>query len=1103
MLRHYLIFILLSLSLLMYSPVQGEMSIGINSSLDTLDYDLDNIHLKLEKLDTRWQFSASADGQLLVEHLRARRLVITMRGDSKKSGGSELPNQIKPPFPINIQLAEVAEVIIVTPTERHVIMNVRFALKADAKTLRLNMLRASTYWGEAEVMLNMASVKPFPLSGTVSLKQASGSIPYNLTANLSGDLNTLHFKSASLLALQGDQLAILQADGKVLSPAAHFRVDGELGLAGDYPLRLDARITDFHPDRLGNYPAAAFNFDLNLQGRLGSDADVPASLQVQFSSRDSQWQGHYLSTTGKFTLEGTLIRSIDFQADMPNNTIRANGSLGGPDSHLEWCADLRDLTKLGAQYSGEVHADGTLEGRFENFALRFNLLAQKLRLPGDLKLEKLYGQATFMAGIDGKVEAELKAVGLQYQQDLLLDGNITLQGTRISHQLQINAKGNGLAVGQKPAQSLEQSPKMVLQFQSVLLGGWVEDHWQGLIQSLVYKGETRLALEAPAILKFSRSDLNIESAVLKLAKGHAFIDNLNIGEKGFSSEGHLAQVGLDDLPSGLIPLPLRLEGNTVFSGKWQIDAGETLNGNISLWRESGDLILTNVDGTTKALGLEEVKAELKFKHNNAEFIARLAGQNLGSFSAHLTTSLTRIGSGFTIMANAPLKLTSAAQLNTLDWLLLPPSLIDASISGELTMDLQANGTILKPNLSGNVTGKNLQFLLPSSNIALADGRLAALFENDQLRITEAVWKSGEGYLRTSGFLSMENKRPKIDLDWMAQQFTAVSGADRLLILSGAGKTTLIQDILALSGDFTVVKGRIELEDEDAPTLGDDVVLLGKVESVPEQGLEIMLKGLRISLGENFSLHGHGLDAKLTGGITLTGLTRYSPHTEGSIKIIKGTYMAYGQMLQIERGILSFNGPADNPGLNIRAMRTNKSASASIDIAENISPPVNGSSSSSAASSGSDYQVVSAGVEISGSAFQPKVKLVSEPNVSDTEKLSWLILGHGIDQVGGKQFSMLPLAVNALLTEGKSVPIQTQLANFTGLDEISVSGEDVESIELTVGKRLTSQLYISYAKSMNGLLNLARLTFYITPRWAIQAETGTESAVDALYTFSFE
>jgi translocation and assembly module TamB len=214
-------------------------------------------------------------------------------------------------------------------------------------------------------------------------------------------------------------------------------------------------------------------------------------------------------------------------------------------------------------------------------------------------------------------------------------------------------------------------------------------------------------------------------------------------------------------------------------------------------------------------------------------------------------------------------------------------------------------------------------------------------------------------------------------------------------------------------------------------------------------------------------------------------------------------MAYGQMLQIERGILSFNGPADNPGLNIRAMRTNKSASASIDIAENISPPVNGSSSSSAASSGSDYQVVSAGVEISGSAFQPKVKLVSEPNVSDTEKLSWLILGHGIDQVGGKQFSMLPLAVNALLTEGKSVPIQTQLANFTGLDEISVSGEDVESIELTVGKRLTSQLYISYAKSMNGLLNLARLTFYITPRWAIQAETGTESAVDALYTFSFE
>jgi translocation and assembly module TamB len=152
---------------------------------------------------------------------------------------------------------------------------------------------------------------------------------------------------------------------------------------------------------------------------------------------------------------------------------------------------------------------------------------------------------------------------------------------------------------------------------------------------------------------------------------------------------------------------------------------------------------------------------------------------------------------------------------------------------------------------------------------------------------------------------------------------------------------------------------------------------------------------------------------------------------------------------------------------------------------------------------SNVQNVNAGVEITGNGLNPAVKLVSEPNVPDTEKLSWLLLGRGTSQAGKNDFAMLSLAAGAVFSDDISLSLQTKLARAAGLDELSFGGADADTASLTFGKRLSSKLYLSYQKSVSGLLDVARLTFNITPRWALQAETGAESAVDALYTFSFK
>lgn len=1122
MLRHYMTAVMLSVSMLLYTPVQGEMIISGSSNLDTLSYDLDNIHLKLEKLESRWQIFP-LDNKLSVDKLRARRLTITMRSAAKKAGDSPLPAQIKLPFPIKVTQAEVVELVIITPTEQHILNNVQFDIEADSKTIQLNRLSAGTPFGQVDATLNLGTANPFVLTGAVSIKQAgikevsvekdtsnkeagfnktstdktTASMPYDVKVNLLGDLKQLRFESAIMLALQNDQLTLMQADNQNENVAAKIQVMGELGLAGEYPLKMYAQINEFQPERLGSYPAGLLNLDLNLQGNLSPETNS-TGLQVLLSAKDSYLQvknqRQPLITEGRMTFVNSHLQDIDFKASIANNSLSASGNLGAPESQLLWRADLPDLTTLGEQFSGEAHINGTLAGVFERLALSVDLSAQKLKLPNNIKLDKLDGKATLLAGAQGSADATFNATGLKVAQNPVLNASFTLQGTRAQHQMKI--------------QALETQPSTLdannrLQFEATLAGGLDAGQWQGLIQTLSLKGETPITLQAPAKLSLTSQDVALENATLQLAKGRAVIDTLHAGSKGFISKGNLSNLALDDIPPSLFQLPAHLQGNPVFSATWDVHAVEAANGSVIFNLESGDLSV-NTNGTAKPLGLQEAKAELKLNNNKADFVMQLKGQQLGYVDAQASTMLTKVESGFALMANAPLTLSGAAQLNTLAWLPVSASLADASLDGVLSLTVNADGTVQKPNLRGSAVGKNMQFTLPSQGVSLTDGTLDAVFENDELRITQAALKGGAGYLRTTGTLQMENKQPKIALDWVAEQFTVISGPDRLLILDGTGKTTLLEGLFSISGDFKVAKGLLALPDDSVPTLADDVVVLGQVDTT-ESAVKVLLSGLRIDLGDDFKLHGRGLDAQLSGAVTLLGLTQYHPHAEGSIRVQKGTYMAYGQILNITRGVISFSGPLDNPGLSIRAMRNAVSDSASLITtnaeAVNNTGEITGSNFSQTTSS--SVQTVNAGVEITGSGLNPRVQLVSEPNVPDTEKLSWLLLGHGTEQAGKNDFAMLSLAAGVMLSNGDSMPLQTKLARAAGLDEFGFSGSDAESASLTFGKRLSSQLYLSYEKSVSGLLDVARLTFNITPRWALQAEAGTESAVDALYTFRFK
>jgi translocation and assembly module TamB len=57
--------------------------------------------------------------------------------------------------------------------------------------------------------------------------------------------------------------------------------------------------------------------------------------------------------------------------------------------------------------------------------------------------------------------------------------------------------------------------------------------------------------------------------------------------------------------------------------------------------------------------------------------------------------------------------------------------------------------------------------------------------------------------------------------------------------------------------------------------------------------------------------------------------------------------------------------------------------------------------------------------------------------------------------------------------------------------------------VTLGKRLTDRLFVSYEQSLRGLQNLFRLQYEITERFSIRARVGTSNAIDLLWTKRYD
>ena len=592
-----------------------------------------------------------------------------------------------------------------------------------------------------------------------------------------------------------------------------------------------------------------------------------------------------------------------------------------------------------------------------------------------------------------------------------------------------------------------------------------------------------------------------------------------------------------------------VSGDLVFDGDWDIDAGDALRARVRIGRQSGDIRVQageaamvtrivsrgtgtasektmntgTVDGASAGTPAGLRKAELRLDAAGADIKATLDwdSERAGQVDADASTRLVQRDGGWQWAPDAPLAGRVTARLPSLGvWSMLAPP--GWRVAGTLDANATLSGSRAAPRWNGTLNADQLALRAAVEGLDLRDGRLRATLSGDRIEITEFTLQGGVG--STTRITGQSGNRStaaseaasgggtlsargnvrwgaagdgssgiRIALDAQLRRLRVLVRSDRQMSLSGDLQARLDDGQFNVRGDLKADRAVIILPEESAPSLGSDVVVRSaaidreRAEAEKRRAASSDAQAARpqtakppdvlvnFDLGDDFAVQGRGITTRLEGQLAVrsTGASAL-PRVTGEVKTVRGRYRAYGQELDVETGVARFNGPVDNPALDILAIRPN--------IAHR------------------------AGVQITGSAQSPRVRLYSEPALSDAETLSWVVLGRASATSGGESVLLQQAALALLGGLGKG-GTGGSLAGRFGLDEIGFkgpgSGGDVRESAVTVGKRLSKDFYVTYERSLAGTLGTLFIFYDLTQRLTLRGQAGQRSGVDLIYTLKYD
>ncbi|MDM5061496.1 translocation/assembly module TamB [Aeromonas salmonicida] len=722
------------------------------------------------------------------------------------------------------------------------------------------------------------------------------------------------------------------------------------------------------------------------------------------------------------------------------NRLQAKGSLSQQAWRLDADLDAPNLTGLYPGLKGDIKGQVRLTGNQKAPRVTTELVSSRLYYAGtDLKGIAIKGNA--LVGDKPAGELALTVASLAQGKTTLSQLALTLGGDLNQHVLSLTMKGDPVAANLN------------------LSGGLRGDRWRGALSELKLKTPLRRwELTDPWALDLDlpRQRLTMGDLCLTSQGASLCVKGSQVSAQQGSLEFALSEFDLKRLRPWL---PENFRWQAVLSA----------DGRAS-WRGNQPTLHANVRTTPGTFVADGLKTDYQRLELGVDFERQQAAIRLDFVSkqiGHIDTDLLikdPAGRG-TLSGQLKfddLKLTTFAPL-------IPEV---RSLQGVISADARFDGTLASPLLFGQLNLLDGEVQTHSDMVTLSKLVTRLKIEGNRAEL-DGTMLVGKGPLALGGWLS-----------WASMPVTGsltIQGKELEAQYPGMGRVRLSPDIAISLGEETLVSGQVDIPwarilvkslPESAVSVSDDVtVIYDDLPPVPKAAPLPMAIKLAIRLGDDVRLDAMGLKTRVGGGINISQQPSRPLAGNGQLVLNDGRFRAYGQNLIIKDGRILFSGPLDRPFLNIEAYRDPDTIEDKVTV----------------------------GVRVTGPASKPKITVYSEPQMAQSEQLSYLLRGKGL-QTSGEDGGFNGLLVAGAVSQANGVV--SSLGESLGMSDVALdTAGSGNNTQVTLSAYLLPGLQFQYGVGVFSPIAEFKLRYELMPRLYLQAMSGVAQAVDIFYRFT--
>ncbi|MGD7035690.1 translocation/assembly module TamB domain-containing protein [Methylotuvimicrobium buryatense] len=913
-------------------------------------------------------------------------------------------------------------------------------------------LAGRVIWADEPISVNLTGdwkKLQWPLSGPPQVETDQGRF------DLSGTLDDYRIDLTAKLAMEQLPPFDVLFNGQGSTEAIDIHQlslrpkQGRLDLKGkvswrdaiDFALDLNAQQLDpgdFTPDISGS-----LNLQAAASGRFAEE-QLTATLTIEKlhgTLFDSPIQGHgkLAFAEQRLTIDQLLLQSSE-------NRLTADGILAETRSNLDFSIDAPNLAAVWPGLSGSIKGSGTVRGNYLDPAVKAQLNANKL------------SYQDFSIGLLTLNLDYAEALGQRSQLDLVLQG-VELDGQAID---ELTLQGSGSLNDHRFDAKLSSE---IVKLDTVLNGSLRNQRWLATLERLdidqAQIKQWRLDRPWPIRLDFAGDDIGVNLPQNCFVQTGAAICLSADGsiERRLNATAELRNIDLAMVKPWL-PENLSLDGALNANANF-LKRGERLTADADATVVNASLQLSR-DGEKPlifALSETRLKAQYGDERLDAELRIGLTGRDF--ISAQVKTAPLAATNAQSLTGNLQ---ASIADLSLIDQLVQDIE----NLKGRITADLTLAGDTERPALSGLLQLSNAELDVPEIGIHPHNINLRLSGQPgqpEQLTLSGRI-DSGKGSLYLDGTFDLNPEAGfPAELTITGSEFEIARLPEAEISVSPRLTVKQSEASVQVTGDVTVDSAELKLVElpETAIAPSADEIIIGReiVEEV-ETALNVQTD-IGILLSEQVRFSGYGMDTRLTGNLRYTS----SPGTQrmqGRVAMQDARYKAYGQDLTITRGEFLFNGPVDNPWLNIEATRK---------------------------AIGEDVTAI---LTVTGPVKSPQTKVSSRPPMPESDALAYLLTGRSLQRTGESQANML---AKAAINYGAGE--LSWLSNQLGFDQFEVEeAQRLEDTAVRLGKYINPDLYLGFSLGLFSNTYAVILEQKLSQHFSLQTRAGESQRLDLKY-----